>query len=58
MTEATQLEAAMEALPAPLRETIGLREILGLSYREIAEVTGVPTGAVVRTGSPLPAAGF
>jgi RNA polymerase sigma factor (sigma-70 family) len=49
LTEATQLKAAMEALPAPLRETIGLREILGLSYREITEVTGAPTDAIVRT---------
>ena len=46
-TSATQLEAAIAALPAPIRETIVLRDILGLSYRDIAEVTGAPTSAVV-----------
>jgi RNA polymerase sigma factor (sigma-70 family) len=46
--DGTQLEAAIAALPALYRETMVLREILGLSYREIAEVTGAPTGAVVR----------
>jgi RNA polymerase sigma factor (sigma-70 family) len=46
-TSATQLEAAIAALPAPIRETIVLRDILGLSYRDIAEVTGTPTSAVV-----------
>jgi RNA polymerase sigma factor (sigma-70 family) len=46
-TSATQLEAAIAALPPPIRETIVLRDILGLSYRDIAEVTGTPTSAVV-----------
>jgi RNA polymerase sigma factor (sigma-70 family) len=46
-TSATQLEAAIAALPAPIRETIVLRDILGLSYRDIAEVTGTPTSSVV-----------
>ncbi len=35
------------ALPQPLREVIVLREINELSYREIAEVTGVPIGTVM-----------
>jgi RNA polymerase sigma-70 factor (ECF subfamily) len=46
MTDATQIEAAIAVLPALFRETIVLRDILGLSYREIAELTGVPTAAV------------
>ena len=34
------------ALP-PLRETIVLRELQELDYRQIAEVTGVPIGTVM-----------
>ena len=37
----------IEALPAPLREAIVLRELHELGYREIAEVTGVPIGTVM-----------
>ena len=37
---------AIAALPALFRETVVLRDILGLSYRASAEVTGAPTGAV------------
>jgi RNA polymerase sigma factor (sigma-70 family) len=46
--DVTQLKAAIAALPALYRETILLRDILGLSYREIVEVTGEPTGVVAR----------
>jgi RNA polymerase sigma-70 factor (ECF subfamily) len=35
------------ALPEPFRETIVLREINELSYREIADVAGVPVGTVM-----------
>ena len=45
--DATLLKAAIAALPAPLRETLVLREVQELSYREIAEVTGVPIGTVM-----------
>jgi RNA polymerase sigma factor (sigma-70 family) len=45
--DATLLEAAIATLPAPLRETLVLREVQELSYREIAEVTGVPIGTVM-----------
>jgi RNA polymerase sigma factor (sigma-70 family) len=45
--DAAGLQAAIGALPTPYRETMILREVQGLSYREIAEVTGVPTGAVM-----------
>jgi RNA polymerase sigma factor (sigma-70 family) len=44
---ATQLETAIATLPAPLRETLVLREIQELSYREIAEVTEVSIGTVM-----------
>jgi RNA polymerase sigma-70 factor, ECF subfamily len=45
--ERAQLQAALEALPAIFREVIVLRELHDLSYREIAEVTGVPEGTVM-----------
>ena len=45
--DARQLEAAVAALPTPYRETMVLRDVQGLSYREIAEVTGVPIGTVM-----------
>ena len=34
-------------LPEPFRETIVLREMNDLSYKEIAEVAGVPIGTVM-----------
>jgi len=34
-------------LPEPFRETIVLREIDDLSYREIADVVGAPVGTVM-----------
>jgi len=42
-----RLDHLIEALPVPLRETIVLRELHELGYREIAEVTGVPIGTVM-----------
>jgi len=45
--DASRLQAAVAALPTPYRETIVLRDVQGLSYREIAEVTGVPIGTVM-----------
>jgi RNA polymerase sigma-70 factor (ECF subfamily) len=41
------LEAAIAALPQPFRETLVLRDINGLSYREIAAMLGVPMGTVM-----------
>jgi RNA polymerase sigma factor (sigma-70 family) len=46
-TDGVRLEAAITELPALFREVLALREIEGLSYREIAEVTGVPIGTVM-----------
>jgi RNA polymerase sigma-70 factor (ECF subfamily) len=37
----------IELLPAELREAIVLRELQGLSYKEIADVAGVPVGTVM-----------
>jgi RNA polymerase sigma factor (sigma-70 family) len=42
-----RLTYELEALPPEFRETIILREIQGLSYKEIADVTGVPVGTVM-----------
>jgi len=46
-SESARLEAAIAALPAPFRETLVLREIHGLNYREISAATGVPIGTVM-----------
>jgi RNA polymerase sigma-70 factor (ECF subfamily) len=42
-----RLDQLIEALPVSLRETIVLRELHELGYREIADVTGVPIGTVM-----------
>ena len=42
-----RLDRLVEALPAPLREVIVLRELQELHYKAIAEVTGVPIGTVM-----------
>ena len=41
------VRAALEQLPVDFREAIVLREIEGLSYKEIAEIAGVPIGTVM-----------
>jgi RNA polymerase sigma-70 factor, ECF subfamily len=41
------VRAALEQLPAEFREAVVLRELEGLSYKEIAAVTGVPIGTVM-----------
>ena len=43
------LQQAMDCLPERLREVLVLRELEGLSYKEIAEVVGVPMGTVMST---------
>ena len=45
--DAARLTAAIAALPTPFREALVLRDVQGLGYREIAEVTGVPIGTVM-----------
>ncbi|GKQ53680.1 hypothetical protein BRSPCE3_45350 [Bradyrhizobium sp. Ce-3] len=37
----------IDELPAPLGEVIVLRDVIDLSYKEIAEVTGVPVTSVM-----------
>jgi RNA polymerase sigma-70 factor (ECF subfamily) len=41
------LRGAIEALAEPFRETVVLRDLEGLSYQQIAEVTGAPVGTVM-----------
>jgi len=45
--DAERLERAIAALPVPFRETLVLRDVNGLDYRDIAGVTGVPIGTVM-----------
>lgn len=42
-----RLEAAISNLPAVFRDTMVLRDVHGLDYREIATITGVPIGTVM-----------
>ena len=42
-----KLEAAIASLPAIFRETLVLREVQGLDYKEIATITDVPIGTVM-----------
>jgi len=41
------LRQGLERLPAEFREAIVLREIEGLSYREVAEISEIPVGTVM-----------
>jgi RNA polymerase sigma-70 factor (ECF subfamily) len=41
------LRQALEELPVNFREVLVLRELEGLSYREIAEVSNIPQGTVM-----------
>ncbi len=45
--DAAAIERAIGALPPPFKVTLVLRDINGLSYREIAEITGVPLGTIM-----------
>jgi RNA polymerase sigma-70 factor, ECF subfamily len=46
-SERGALASALDALPREFREVLVLREIDGLSYREIAGITGAPVGTVM-----------
>jgi len=46
-SERAVLERVVAALPAEFRDVIVLREVQGLSYKEISEVVGVPMGTVM-----------
>jgi len=41
------IDEAMHDLPDRFREVLVLRELEGLSYRELADVTGIPVGTVM-----------
>jgi RNA polymerase sigma-70 factor (ECF subfamily) len=41
------VRTAIEQLPAEFREVITLRELEGLSYKEIADIAGVPIGTIM-----------
>ena len=45
--DAASLEVAIANLPVDFREALVLRDIQGLGYREISEVTGAPVGTVM-----------
>ena len=50
LAEKTTVEAVREAiaaLPVDFREVVVLRELQGLSYKEISDVSGVPLGTVM-----------
>jgi RNA polymerase sigma-70 factor (ECF subfamily) len=46
-SEAAMLRVTIESLPEPFRETLVLRELEELSYKEIAQLTNVPIGTVM-----------
>lgn len=45
--ERRRIEGAMASLPAELRTVMVLRAVEGLSYAEIAETAGIPSGTVM-----------
>ena len=45
--ESQLLKQALEELPLEFREVLIMRELEGLSYREIADVAGLPLGTVM-----------
>ncbi len=45
--DGARVRRALEELPPEFREVTVLRELEGLSYREIADVAGVPIGTVM-----------
>jgi RNA polymerase sigma factor (sigma-70 family) len=46
-SEIDEVRAMIRRLPEPFRETLVLRELEELSYKQIAEITGVPIGTVM-----------
>jgi RNA polymerase sigma-70 factor (ECF subfamily) len=43
----TLVRKALEMLPSTSREVLILRELEGMSYKEIADITGMPIGTVM-----------
>ncbi len=46
-SEIDEVRALIRRLPEPFRETLVLRELEELSYKEIAQITGAPIGTVM-----------
>jgi RNA polymerase sigma factor (sigma-70 family) len=47
MQDGERLREAIASLPSPFLETLVMRDVNGLSYREIAEATATPVGTVM-----------
>ena len=47
LTERTDVTKSLAELPAEYREVLVLRELEQLSYREIADIAGIPVGTVM-----------
>jgi RNA polymerase sigma factor (sigma-70 family) len=47
LEDGERLRQAIAELPPLLRETLVMRDVNGLSYRDIAEATGAPMGTVM-----------
>ena len=47
MQDGERLRQAIAGLPSPFLETLVMRDVNGLSYREIAEATETPVGTVM-----------
>jgi RNA polymerase sigma factor (sigma-70 family) len=47
LEDGERLRLAISDLPSPLLETLVMRDVNGLSYRDIAEATGAPMGTVM-----------
>ncbi len=47
LEDGERLRRAIAALPPPLREALVMRDVNGLSYRDVAEATGAPIGTVM-----------
>ncbi len=47
LEDSARLRTAMAALPPPLLEILVMRDVNGLSYRDIAEAAGLPMGTVM-----------
>src|ERR1700720_2539630 len=45
--DVVQVRRALETLPTDFREVLVLRELEGLSYKEIAAIVGIPLGTVM-----------